>query len=187
MEDPYSFGPLLGNIDLHLFSEGTHYQLAERFGAIVTSIEGIAGVQFSVWAPNAKRVSVVGNFNLWDGRRHPMRLRHSAGIWEIFIPRLSGGERYKYEIVGPSGDVLPLKADPMARGTERPPATASVVQHPMRFHWKTPTGRGRAATARRHRLPCQSTKSTRHRGCVRQMTLLERSIGSNSQNVSFLM
>jgi 1,4-alpha-glucan branching enzyme len=134
-EDPYSFGPLLGDIDLHLLSEGTHYRLAERFGAIVTSIEGIAGVQFSVWAPNAKRVSVVGDFNLWDGRRHPMRLRHSAGIWEIFIPRLSGGERYKYEIVGPSGDVLPLKADPMARGTEQPPATASVVQHPMRFHW----------------------------------------------------
>ena len=134
-EDPYSFGPLLGDIDLHLFSEGTHYQLAERFGSIVTTIDDVSGVRFAVWAPNARRVSVVGDFNSWDGRRHPMRLRHSAGVWEIFIPRLAPGERYKYEIVGPSGDVLPLKADPMARATERPPSTASVVPRPMDFHW----------------------------------------------------
>ena len=134
-EDTYSFGPLLGDVDLHLFSEGTHYQLSEHFGSIIRTIDGVSGVQFAVWAPNAKRVSVVGDFNCWDGRRHPMRLRHSAGVWEIFIPRLEPGERYKYEIAGPSGEVLPLKADPLARATERPPSTASVVPHPPDFHW----------------------------------------------------
>ena len=133
-EDPYSFGPLLSDLDLHLFSEGTHYRLAERFGAIVTTIDSVPGVQFAVWAPNARRVSVVGDFNAWDGRRHLMRLRHSAGVWEIFIPRLAPGECYKYEIVGPSGEV-PLKADPLARATERPPATASVVARPLNIRW----------------------------------------------------
>ncbi|HEX9159407.1 MAG TPA: 1,4-alpha-glucan branching protein GlgB [Rhizomicrobium sp.] len=134
-EDPYSFGPLLGELDLHLFAEGAHWNLAERFGAAVDTIDGVAGVRFAVWAPNARRVSVVGDFNAWDGRRHPMRLRHTAGVWEIFIPRLGAGERYKYEIVDHGGAVLPLKADPMARATEPPPATASVVAKPWNFHW----------------------------------------------------
>ena len=124
-EDPYAFGPVLGELDLHLFSEGTHWNLAEVFGSRVTEIDGVCGVHFAVWAPNARRVSVVGDFNSWDGRRHPMRLRHSAGVWEIFIPRLIAGERYKYEIVGADGALLPLKADPLARLTEKPPATAS--------------------------------------------------------------
>ncbi|HEX4078821.1 MAG TPA: 1,4-alpha-glucan branching protein GlgB [Rhizomicrobium sp.] len=134
-EDPYSFGRLLGDLDLHLFSEGAHWQLAERFGAAQVSIDGVAGVRFAVWAPNARRVSVVGDFNSWDGRRHPMRLRHSGGVWEIFVPRLGPGERYKYEIVGPAGEILPLRADPVARATETPPATASVVPRPWHFRW----------------------------------------------------
>ena len=134
-EDPYAFGPILGDVDLHLFSEGSHWQLAERFGSAVMSIEGVSGVRFAVWAPNAQRVSVVGDFNRWDGRRHPLRLRHSAGVWELFVPRLGTGERYKYEIVGVNGDVLPLKADPLARATERPPATASIVPQPFTFRW----------------------------------------------------
>ncbi|HLY06778.1 MAG TPA: 1,4-alpha-glucan branching protein GlgB [Rhizomicrobium sp.] len=134
-EDPYSFGPILGDIDLHLFAEGSHWNLPDRFGATADTIDGVPGVRFAVWAPNARRVSVVGDFNAWDGRRHPMRLRHSAGVWEIFIPRLSPGERYKYEIVGHDGTVLPLKADPVARATERPPATASVVAKPWSFRW----------------------------------------------------
>ena len=129
-EDPYSFGPVLGELDLHLFSEGTHWNLAERLGAAATQIDGVPGVRFAVWAPNARRVSVVGDFNLWDGRRHPMRLRHSAGVWELFVPRLGAGTRYKYEIVAPTGQVLPQRADPLARATERPPATASIVPHP---------------------------------------------------------
>jgi 1,4-alpha-glucan branching enzyme len=95
----------------------------------------VEGVHFAVWTPNAQRVSVVGNFNAWDGRRHIMRLRHSAGVWEIFIPRLRAGERYKFEIVGPDGALLPLKADPLAKATERPPATASVVAEAWNFQW----------------------------------------------------
>jgi 1,4-alpha-glucan branching enzyme len=134
-EDPYSFDFVLGDLDLHLFSEGTHWNLAERLGAAVTEVDGVAGVRFAVWAPNAKRVSVVGDFNLWDGRRHPMRLRHDAGVWELFVPRLGAGERYKYEIVDASGAVLPQKADPLARATERPPATASVVPQPFHMRW----------------------------------------------------
>ena len=134
-EDPYTFAPILGDVDLHLFSEGAHWNLAERFSAAVDHIEGVLGVRFAVWAPNARRVSVVGDFNAWNGRRHPMRLRHGAGVWELFIPRLTAGERYKYEIVAPDGTLLPLKADPLARVTEHPPANASIVAEPWRFHW----------------------------------------------------
>ncbi|HEY1637229.1 MAG TPA: 1,4-alpha-glucan branching protein GlgB [Rhizomicrobium sp.] len=133
-EDPYSFGLLLGDLDLHLFSEGTHWQLAERFGSAETIVHDVKGVRFAVWAPNAQRVSVLGDFNSWDGRRHSMRLRHSAGVWELFVPRIGAGERYKYEIVGANGELL-QKADPLARATERPPATGSVVPHPFTFRW----------------------------------------------------
>jgi 1,4-alpha-glucan branching enzyme len=133
-EDPYSFGPVLGAMDLHLFAEGAHWKLADKFGAVPLTHEGVAGVSFAVWAPNARRVSVVGDFNSWDGRRHPMRLRHEAGVWELFLPRLEAGAVYKYEIEGPDG-VLPLKADPIARATEHPPATASVVAPPPDFNW----------------------------------------------------
>jgi 1,4-alpha-glucan branching enzyme len=134
-EDPYAFGPLLGEMDLYLFSEGTDWNLAEHFGAMPTRVGDVPGVRFAVWAPNATRVSVVGDFNNWDGRRHPMRLRREAGVWEIFLPRLGHGERYKYEILGPAGELLPLKADPVARAAERPPATASVVPQPSGFRW----------------------------------------------------
>jgi 1,4-alpha-glucan branching enzyme len=134
-EDAYSFGALLSDLDLHLFSEGTHWDLASRFGANITEVSGVHGVRFAVWAPNAQRVSVVGQFNSWDGRRNPMRLRHSAGVWELFIPRLNAGERYKYEIIGRDGELLPLKSDPLARATERPPSTASVVAENWNFPW----------------------------------------------------
>jgi 1,4-alpha-glucan branching enzyme len=134
-EDPYSFGLLVGELDLYLFSEGNHWQLAERLGAGVIRHEGIDGIRFAVWAPNARRVSVVGDFNSWDGRRHPMRLRAEAGIWELFIPRLQAGERYKFEIVGADGYVLPQKADPLARQTEAPPATASIVPAELDMEW----------------------------------------------------
>ncbi|MBV9572021.1 MAG: 1,4-alpha-glucan branching protein GlgB [Alphaproteobacteria bacterium] len=134
-EDPYSFGLLLGDLDLHLFSEGAHWQLAQRFGSAVTTVDGVSGVRFAVWAPSAERVSVIGDFNSWNGRRHPMRLRHSAGVWELFVPRLGAGERYKYEIIGANGEVL-QKADPLARATERPPATGSVVPQRFEFRWR---------------------------------------------------
>lgn len=134
-EDVYGFGNLLSDLDLHLFSEGTHWDLATRLGANPGEMDGVHGVRFAVWAPNAQRVSVVGAFNNWDGRRNPMRLRHSAGIWELFVPRLRPGERYKYEIIGADGELLPLKADPLARASERPPATASVVAEVWDFPW----------------------------------------------------
>jgi 1,4-alpha-glucan branching enzyme len=133
-EDPYAFDTLLGELDLHLFAEGRHQQLARAFGAHCIEIDGVRGVRFAVWAPNARRVSVVGNFNHWDGRRHPMRKRVEAGVWELFIPRLQSGERYKYEILGPHG-LLPQKADPVALQAETPPRTASVVSDPTPFDW----------------------------------------------------
>ncbi|KIY20105.1 1,4-alpha-glucan branching protein GlgB [Pseudomonas amygdali] len=133
-EDPYSFGPLLGEMDLYLFAEGNHRDLSSCLGAQVTNVDGVDGVRFAVWAPNARRVSVVGSFNSWDGRRHPMRLRHPSGVWEIFVPRLQPGEVYKYEILGAHG-ILPLKSDPMALATTLPPDTASKVSAPLQFEW----------------------------------------------------
>jgi len=134
-EDPYSFGKLLGDVDMYLMSEGSHRNIGDVLGAQIVTVDGIRGVRFAVWAPNARRVSVVGDFNSWDGRRHPMRLRHSAGIWEIFLPRLLPGIRYKYELIGPHGHLLPLKADPVALYAEVPPATASVVADISGFEW----------------------------------------------------
>jgi 1,4-alpha-glucan branching enzyme len=126
-EDPYSFPLLLGDLDLHLLHEGTHQDIALCLGAQVMQVHDVPGVRFAVWAPNATRVSVVGDFNSWDGRRHPMRLRQQAGIWEIFVPRLQPGAVYKYELLGPQGNLLPLKSDPFAWQVEVPPATASIV------------------------------------------------------------
>ncbi|HYZ32862.1 MAG TPA: 1,4-alpha-glucan branching protein GlgB [Crenalkalicoccus sp.] len=145
-EDPYDFGLLLGPLDLHLFAEGRHLELGRIFGAQAMVVEGVPGVRFAVWAPNASRVSVVGPFNGWDGRRHPMRRRQEAGVWELFIPRLRPGALYKYEILGPDGELLPLKADPVALATEAPPATASRVADPSPFPWTDAAWlRGRAA------------------------------------------
>lgn len=135
IEDPYSFGLLLGDLDLHLVAQGTHYELSHVLGAQPMTIAGIPGVRFAVWAPNARRVSVVGDFNSWDGRRNPMRLRQEAGIWELFIPRLGSGERYKYELIGPHGELLPQKADPVARASEPAPGSASVVARSEPFPW----------------------------------------------------
>ena len=134
-EDPYSFGQLLGEMDLYLFAEGNHRDLSSCLGAQLKTVDGVDGVRFAVWAPNARRVSVVGDFNVWDGRRHPMRLRHPSGVWELFIPRLQAGELYKYEILGAHG-ILPLKADPMALATSLPPDTASKVAAPLQVDWQ---------------------------------------------------
>ena len=138
-EDPYSFGLLLGDVDLHLFNEGRHFELAHALGAQHLSIDGVAGVRFAVWAPNARRVAVVGDFNSWDRRRHPMRVRYGGGVWEIFVPRVTPGSTYKYDIVGPDGVAVPWKADPVARQTEAPPSTASVVPQPEHYRWRDQT------------------------------------------------
>ena len=127
-EDPFRFGPVLGEMDEYLLGEGTHKRLWKVLGAHLMTHEGVAGTHFAVWAPNAERVSVVGDFNIWDGRRHPMRRRGPTGVWEIFVPGLSDGATYKYEIRGPGGVLLPLKADPVGFGSEHPPANASVVR-----------------------------------------------------------
>ena len=135
-EDPYSFGLLLGDLDLHLFGEGRHFELARCFGAQTVTIDGVNGVRFAVWAPNATRVAIIGDFNSWDRRRHPMRVRHGGGIWELFIPRVAPGSRYKYDIAGPGGIEVAWKADPVARQTEPPPGTASIVPQPDDHRWR---------------------------------------------------
>jgi 1,4-alpha-glucan branching enzyme len=126
-DDPYRLGPLLGELDVWLLSEGTHLRPFEVLGAHPGVHEGIAGTGFAVWAPNAQRVSVVGDFNTWDGRRHPMRLRRECGVWELFIPGVAEGARYKFELRDSQGHLLPQKADPVALRAELRPATASVV------------------------------------------------------------
>jgi 1,4-alpha-glucan branching enzyme len=134
-DDSYTFGPVLGPLDDHLLLEGTHRQLYRRLGAQLTEHEGVAGVAFAVWAPNAARVSVVGDFNQWDGRRCQMRKRFDSGLWEIFAPGLKTGAVYKYEIVGPDGKLCPLKADPFGFEAEMRPSTASVVAETEDFVW----------------------------------------------------
>ena len=137
--DPYQFGPWLGETDIYLLREGTHLAAFDRLGAHVVALDQIDGVAFAVWAPNAKRVSVVGDFNQWDGRRHPMRFHAGAGIWEVFIPGLKEGERYKYEIKPRDGTVPLLKADPYAFGAERPPNTASIICRTEQHEWQDGT------------------------------------------------
>ncbi|HLW91210.1 MAG TPA: 1,4-alpha-glucan branching protein GlgB [Roseiarcus sp.] len=134
-DDPYAFGPALGPVDDHLLVEGTHQQLYKRLGAQLVTHEGVAGVLFALWAPDAARVSVVGDFNHWDGRRHQMRKRIDSGLWEIFAPGLGVGAVYKYEIISAEGALLPLKADPFGFAAEMRPSTASVVADTERFSW----------------------------------------------------
>ncbi|MGH8272996.1 MAG: 1,4-alpha-glucan branching protein GlgB [Gammaproteobacteria bacterium] len=126
-DDAYRFGFVLGDLDVHLLAEGTHHGTWQVLGAHPRTMDGVAGTAFAVWAPNAQCVSVVGSFNSWDGRRLPMRLRHACGIWELFVPQVHAGAVYKYEIRGPRGELLPLKADPVALAAEHPPHTASKV------------------------------------------------------------
>ncbi|MFC6657650.1 1,4-alpha-glucan branching protein GlgB [Roseibium salinum] len=133
--DPYAFGPCLGEIDEYLLGEGTHGRLWEALGAHVITHEGVKGTHFAVWAPNARRVSVVGDFNGWDGRRHVMRRRSATGVHELFVPGVGDGVVYKYEILGSGGQLLPLKADPVGFGSEKPPQTASVVRDLGRHEW----------------------------------------------------
>src|SRR5256714_15378306 len=126
VRDPYSFLPTLGEMDLHLAGEGRHEELYARLGAHVREIDGVTGTAFAVWAPAAASVSVVGDFNSWDGRLHPMRSLGSSGIWELFLPGCDEGARYKFEIHTQDGQIR-MKADPVAFETEVPPATDSVA------------------------------------------------------------
>ncbi len=127
LEDPYRFGMVLGEMDVWLLGEGTHLRPYEILGAHPREMADTLGTSFAVWAPNASRVSVIGDFNHWDGRRHPMRLRRECGVWEIFIPEIGLGAKYKFEIRTANGHVLPARGDPYARQAELRPATASIV------------------------------------------------------------
>ncbi|MDI4633636.1 1,4-alpha-glucan branching protein GlgB [Pelomonas sp. V22] len=145
--DAYAFGPQLDEQDLTLLARGEHPRPYTQLGAHPMTQGGehpVEGVRFAVWAPNARRVSVVGSFNNWDGRRHVMRLRHEAGIWELFIPHLQPGDLYKFEIVGPDGSLLPPKADPFARAAQLRPETASIVAAPLREPQRLPAERAAA-------------------------------------------
>jgi 1,4-alpha-glucan branching enzyme len=131
--DPYRFGQVLGDFDLHLFSEGTHYRAWEKLGSRRVTVDGLTGVHFAVWAPNAQRVSVIGDFNRWDGRVNPMRKLVPSGVWEIFIPELPERSCYKFEIRSTGGHLL-HKSDPYGRYFEIPPNTASLVFE-ERYQW----------------------------------------------------
>jgi len=133
-EDPYRFPPQISDFDLYLFGEGTHYRTYEKMGAHPMTIDGVSGVHFAVWAPNAMRVSVIGWFNRWDGRHHPMQNRGSSGLWELFIPSLCPGDLYKFEVKGHHG-FLGQKSDPFAFASELRPRTASVVWDIHKYQW----------------------------------------------------
>ena len=134
-DDPYGFEPVLGEMDEYLIAEGRHEELWRRLGAHPMTHGDVDGVAFAVWAPNARRVSVVGDFNAWDGRRHVMRKRFGAGLWELFVPALAPGEVYKFEIVGAYGELLPLKADPLSFHQQPAPLTGSIVHGLPRHGW----------------------------------------------------
>ncbi len=135
IHDPYAFPPLLTDFDLYLIGEGTHYQKYEKLGAHVREMGGVRGVHFGVWAPNARRVSVGGDFNDWDGRVHPMRNRGATGVWELFIPELDDGLIYKFEICSNIGSYLALKADPYALFSEVRPKSGSIVANIDGYAW----------------------------------------------------
>jgi 1,4-alpha-glucan branching enzyme len=153
VDDPYAYGPVLGPLDDWLIGEGAHVELYNRLGAHAMDHEGAAGVHFAVWAPQAQRVSVVGDFNAWDGRCHVMRKRVGTGVWEIFVPGCGEGTLYKYEIIGADGALLPLKADPVGFGAELRPSTASVVRATTQFPWSDADWMGTRKAADPRRTP----------------------------------
>ncbi|MEY2545646.1 MAG: 1,4-alpha-glucan branching enzyme, partial [Verrucomicrobiota bacterium] len=132
--DAYRYGPIMGEVDLHLFGEGQHWRLYDKFGAHLREIGGERGVYFAVWAPNAQRVSVVGDFNNWDGRVNPMRRLLGVGVWELFVPGIGEGAHYKFEIRTPGGALL-LKADPFGFFSQHGTSTASLVYNLERYQW----------------------------------------------------
>ncbi len=135
LRDPYAFELMLTDFDLQLLGEGKHYQSYQKLGAHLREVNGVQGVNFAVWAPNAKRVSIIGDFNRWDGRRHPMQRRNDGGVWELFIPDLGAGERYKYAIVSNFQGYYTERADPYGFAAELRPATASIVYDLTRYTW----------------------------------------------------
>src|SRR4051812_41986071 len=134
LHDPYAFAPLMTEFDLHLFGEGKLLRGYDKLGAQIREIDGVRGTNFAVWAPNARSVSVVGDFNHWDGRRHPMRLHATGGVWEIFVPGMNAGEKYKFRVRQAHGETID-KSDPYGFAAELPPCTASIVTDLSRIAW----------------------------------------------------
>jgi len=163
IDDPYRYGRVLTDFDLHLFGEGTHHRIFEKLGAHRVRAGSTTGVHFAVWAPNADRVSVVGDFNGWDGRVHPMRLLVPSGIWELFIPDLPDGEKYKFEIRTRTGNLL-KKSDPFGFAFEAPPQTASVVRDITHYTWSD--------------REWMTARASRHGWFDRPMTIYEVHLGS---------
>jgi len=145
--DPYNFPPQLSDFDLHLFAEGRHRHAYRILGAHVHAVDEVPGILFAVWAPNAERVSVVGDFNQWDGRRHPMRVRGGSGVWELFIPDLAPGNLYKYEIRNRETGSISLKSDPYAQAFEMRPHTASIATPPSDYAWNDQAWTAQRASA----------------------------------------
>ena len=152
LDDPYRFSPTLGEVDLHLIREGTHERLYDVLGAHVRTHEGVTGVSFAVWAPNARSVRIVGDFDRWDGRLMPMRSMGASGVWELFVPGIGIGELYKFEILGQDG-TLRLKADPLAFAMQVRPETASRVWDTTAFTWSDEAWMSERASRNPYRSP----------------------------------
>jgi 1,4-alpha-glucan branching enzyme len=163
IEDAYRYGRVLTDFDLHLFGEGTHHRAFEKLGAHLVRLGGTAGVHFALWAPNADRVSVIGDFNGWDGRVHPMRNLGASGLWELFVPGLRDGENYKFEIRAKTGALL-KKSDPYGFAFEIPPQTASIVRDLSRYEW--------------HDADWMARRRARGDGLTAPMTFYEAHLGS---------
>ena len=171
LRDPYSFPPTLGEIDLYLAGEGRHEELYEKLGSHVEEIDGVTGVAFAVWAPSARSVSVVGDFNSWDGRLHPMRSLGASGIWELFVPGVAEGSRYKFELRAQDGDLL-LRADPYAFATEVPPrrrrsCTARATSGATTGGWSGASGATAARADVVYEVHLGSWRRTRWRATAR--------------------
>ena len=164
VEDPYRFLPTLGDLDLHLIGEGRHEELWKVLGAHPMTHQGVTGTRFSVWAPNARGVRVAGTFNYWDGTGFPLRSLGGTGVWELFVPGIGEGELYKFEITRPDGSKT-LRADPMARRTEAPPDTSSIVCASA-YEWGDAEWLERRGTPAPHEAPFSvtiiGTPSSRH-------------------------
>src|SRR5687767_9835588 len=152
LHDPYAFPTHLTDFDLHLFGEGKLLRCYDKFGAQLREVDGVKGVNFAVWGPNARSISLVGDFNHWDGRRHPMKLHPTGGVWELFVPGLAAGEKYKYRVRGAHGEVID-KTDPYGFAQELPPCTASIVTDLSRFQWNDEAWLDLRANSNAHEQP----------------------------------
>ncbi|MEX2176077.1 MAG: 1,4-alpha-glucan branching protein GlgB [Pirellulaceae bacterium] len=152
VHDPYAFAPYLSDFDLHLFGEGKLLHGYDKFGAQLRTVDGVHGTNFAVWAPNAQSISVVGDFNRWDGRRHPMMHHATGGVWELFVPGLEAGQKYKFRVRGRYGEVVD-KSDPCGFAAELPPCTASIVSDLSRFQWNDQAWLDRRANTNQHERP----------------------------------